>query len=97
MKAQLLTTCHAHHGYTVFCIYATDDRRQFVVKWDRDSNGGFDLSTDVMARNEELSSRVTCAISLGEADENPDTELYLCIRDAFNSNDCKELTDSIAD
>ena len=49
MKAQLLTTSHAHNGQTVFCIYQADDYRKFVVKWDRDSTGNFDLSlTDVM-------------------------------------------------
>lgn len=97
MKAKLLTFCHAHHGYTVFCIYATDDHRQFVIKWDRDSNGGFDLSSTVMSADDNLNGRVSSAIILGHDDDNEDIDLYHYIINDFNANDCKELTDSITD
>jgi hypothetical protein len=51
----------------------------------------YDLDVYVRSIDDDLASRVSESIKIGETDDNPDLELYLFIRDAFNSNNCGDI------
>ena len=76
---------------------------EFTVKWCRlDHNGKidrYDLDADCECSDSNLAIRVAEAIKEGETDENPDLDLYLTVRDVFDSTDCEdfEVKDHILD
>lgn len=72
------------------------DGTRFTVEWNNihpgtGETGDFDLMLNVESTDEDLIYRVQEAIREGETDSNPDLELYLDIRDTFDSSDCDEL------
>lgn len=72
------------------------DGKEFTVEWNNihpgtGETGDFDLMLNVESTDEDLIYRVQEAIREGETDSNPDLELYLDIRDTFDSSDCDEL------
>lgn len=75
----------------------TLDNTDFIVEWDN-SDGEYDLQPFPKTDDADLGQRLYDAIQEGETDDNKDLELYLSIRDAYNSYDCKfQEFDSIKD
>lgn len=68
----------------------------FVVEWNNihPSTGEvvrYDLQPSVQCANEDLKNRIEDAIKAGETDENIDIDIYLFIRDRFDSLDAEGL------
>lgn len=68
----------------------------FVVEWNNTcpSTGEvvrYDLQPSVQCANENLKYRIEDAIKAGETDENIDIDIYLFIRDRFDSLDAEGL------
>ena len=84
---------------TVKATYSLDNVN-FSVFWSNlcPQSGDVDYSYGLMAgfdavesESHALYERVVNAIDLGEDDKNKDSELYLYIRDTFDSNDCENI------
>ncbi len=70
----------------------TLDLVTFYIFWEReDTDHTFDLQTDCISSSEILSERVKEAIDAGESDKNKYIELYLALRDTFDSSACDVL------
>lgn len=68
----------------------------FEVEWNNihPSTGEtvrYDLQPSVKCPNEDLKNRIEDAILTGETDENIDIDIYLFIRDRFDSLDAEGL------
>lgn len=68
----------------------------FVVEWNNihPSTGEvvrYDLQPSVQCTDENLKYRIEDAIKAGETDENIDIDIYLFIRDRFDSLDAEGL------
>lgn len=68
----------------------------FVVEWNNihPSTGevvSYDLQPSVQCTDENLKYRIEDAIKAGETDENIDIDIYLFIRDRFDSLDAEGL------
>ena len=71
----------------------TLDGNEFTVEWNNihpgtGELGDYDLQLNTRSLNNDLAVRVDDAIREGETDDNPDLELYLIVRDTFDSMDC---------
>lgn len=72
------------------------DNTTFVVEWNNihPSTGEvvrYDLQPSVQCANEDLKNRIEDAIKAGESDDNADIDIYLFIRDRFDSLDAEGL------
>lgn len=72
------------------------DNTTFVVEWNNihPTNGEvvrYDLQPSVQCANEDLKNRIEDAIKAGESDDNVDIDIYLFIRDKFDSLDAEGL------
>lgn len=85
--------------HIVKAVYKLDEI-EFTIEWccmnndgEIDQNNYFlqDGSHDVTCEDSNMADKVLEAIRAGDSDDNPDLELYLFIRDTFNSNDCEEI------
>lgn len=81
------------HGVEV--TYKLNDTT-FVVEWNNihPSTGDavrYDLQPSVQCTDENLKYRIEDAIKAGETDENIDIDIYLFIRDRFDSLDAEGL------
>lgn len=68
----------------------------FVVEWNNihPSTGEvvrYDLQPSVKCADEDLKNRIEDAILTGETDDNADIDIYLFIRDRFDSLDAEGL------
>lgn len=68
----------------------------FVVEWNNihpstGEMGRYDLQPSVQCTDENLKYRIEDAIKAGETDENIDIDIYLFIRDRFDSLDAEGL------
>lgn len=64
--------------------------REFIVFWSNE-NQRYDLEINCLAKNESLSERIEQAIKNGESDDNSDVQIYLQLRDTFDSLDCESV------
>lgn len=81
------------HGVEV--TYKLNDTT-FVVEWNNihPTNGEvvrYDLQPSVQCANEDLKNRIEDAIKAGESDDNADIDIYLFVRDRFDSLDAEGL------
>lgn len=72
------------------------DNTTFVVEWNNihPTNGEvvrYDLQPSVQCANEDLKNRIEDAIKAGESDDNADIDIYLFVRDRFDSLDAEGL------
>ncbi len=85
---------------TVKVLYLHIERHQeFLVEWCNihPSNGkicNYGLQLKVLSDSTEFCERIEKAIEEGEIDSNPDIDLYLEIRDTFDSQDCEDFEPS---
>ena len=85
----------AHYiNNTVYALYSMN-LVEFFVKWENINAQGviddFDLSLDVICSNEAYQDCIINAITAGDRDDNKDLELYLFIRNTFDSQNCQDL------
>jgi len=96
MKTKLLKSFRTDK-HTVKCLYITDDRREFIIQWSNIHEGSGDVieycldENYCLAGDELMIDKVIECIQEGETDTNRYIDLYLAIRDTFNSNDCEDL------
>lgn len=81
-------------------MYRASYLQEFVVSWSNihPSTGeaiDFYLVDECLSGSDQLNERIINAIKEGETDENPDLDLYLCIRDTFDRGDVEQLAASI--
>ena len=67
-----------------------DYAQEFLIEW-FNYGFGYDLQKNVLSSNDNMIDKIESAIDIGEDDNNPDLELYLEIRDTFDSMDCEQI------
>jgi len=84
--------------HTVKCLYLTEGSKEFLVAWSNIHEGSGNVieyclnENYCLAGDELMMDEVIECIKEGETNTNRYIDLYLGIRDTFNSNDCEEIT-----
>ena len=83
--------------HTIKCMYKYVDGQEFVISWSNIHEGSGNVieycldENYCLAGDELIMEKIYSCMVEGESDTNENIELYLAIRDTFNSNDCEEI------